>query len=405
MPVDRNLKKEMEITVDQKLVMVIPTLRGGGAERVATTLVQAFSRLEPKLKLILVLFGKENDVALPASVTVRCLDVHLGESLPAALYRFFQAVSRLAAILRETGPCAVLSFLDFTNIVTLLANWLVGAGNRIAISVRTRPSAQYRQYPANYRERVVGSLIKHLYNRANIIISVSRDAADDLVKNFKVRNDLIQILHNPVDLHHITVLAGENVSEPVFQTSEPIVLAVGRLSPAKGFDSLLRAFALLRKKMPAKLVMVGDGPEKAPLMGLCRRLCLANDVLFLGHQENPYKFMQRATLFALTSRYEGFVNVVGEALACNLPVLGTRCFTDIEEIVKDGESGLLVSVDDIEGLAAGMLRLVNDAELRQRLAAAGKLQVQRLAVDTIAARYLAVLGMAATPDGMADVRN
>ncbi len=388
-----------------RLLVVIPTLRGGGAERAATNLLRVFPRLAPDLEIILVLFGKENDVTLPASITVRYLDLHSGESLFAAVRRFFQVLSRLAAILQELRPCTILCFLDYTNIVTLLAKLLAGAGCRIAISVRTRPSAQTRLYAADYREKVVGYLISYLYNRADMIISVTKDAADDLVQNFKIRDDMIKVIHNPVDLHHVGIRAGEDVTEPVFQMNEPIILTVGRLAREKGFASLLQAFALVRRNMPAKLVMIGEGPERSNLEGLCSELGIEEDVHFLGYQENPYKYMQRATILALSSRYEGFVNVVAEAMACSLPVVATRCFTDIEEIVQDGESGLLVAVDDMQGLADGMSRLICDKELRMKFATAGKSYVQLLAVETIATRYLEVMGLGPVASGMNNVRN
>jgi len=213
------------------------------------------------------------------------------------------------------------------------------------------------------------------------------------VETFHLPDDKIHVIGNPFDLEKIRHLAQESVSEPLFQGAAPILLSVGRLAPEKGGEDLLRAFSQLRQQTDARLVFLGAGPEKDRLERLCREMGLEGDVHFPGYRENPFRYMARSTALALPSHYEGFGNVLVEAMACGLPVVATRCYPGIEEIVEDGKTGLLVEVGDEAAMAAALLRVLNDEQLRRRLAEAGRERAQMFDNVRIVQNYRTVLNL------------
>jgi glycosyltransferase involved in cell wall biosynthesis len=362
------------------------------------------ARLDPALDILLVLFHGDARAPLPANVRVTRLGVKPRGNPLYAVLKFFRVVLGLARIFRREGPCAVLSFMDYPNLVSLLANRLAGSRNRMVVSVHTRPTAQSAEHAADLRERAVGLLIGRLYNRAAVVVAVSPGVGEDLAENFGIDQSRLRVIPNPVDLSRIAALAGEEVAEDLFAEGTPVILAVGRLSREKGHDTLLKAFARVRETTPAKLALVGEGQEEESLRRLSRSLGVEADVAFLGYQANPFRYMRRSALLVLPSLYEGFGLVLVEAMACGTPVVATRSYRGIEAIVEHERTGLLVEVGDDEALAAAMVRLLGDAGLRRRLAEQARRRAEAFDIGPIAQRYLAVLGLT-PPNPSEDVRN
>src|SRR2546425_838580 len=157
----------------------------------------------------------------------------------------------------------------------------------------------------------------------------------------------LTVVHNPIDLHHIKTRAGDSVTLPAGWSREGlIVVAVGRLVKLKGFDLLLQAFARLPDSMGARLLIVGDGEERAALSRAIDQLSLSERVVMVGWQTNPWQYMARAHALVVPSLTEAFPNVIGEALALGLPVLATDCSGGVREYLEDGLCGLLVPAGD-----------------------------------------------------------
>jgi glycosyltransferase involved in cell wall biosynthesis len=197
----------------------------------------------------------------------------------------------------------------------------------------------------------------------------------------------VQVIHNPVVTPELYRLAAEPVDHPWFGCADvPVILGVGRLNSAKAFDTLIRAFSLIRQQIPARLLILGEGEDRASLESLVQQLGLQQDVQLPGFVANPFAYMRVCSLFVLSSRWEGFGNVLAEALACGARVISTDCPSGPAEILANGRFGRLVPVDDAAALADGVITSLRSGE-RIDAAAASERFVEEKIVD----RYLEVL--------------
>jgi glycosyltransferase involved in cell wall biosynthesis len=199
---------------------------------------------------------------------------------------------------------------------------------------------------------VVPHLVKRFYPWADVVAGNSQGVAEDLRRVTGLPRERVRILHNPVVTPELQEKARLPVNHPWFGAGQPpVVLAVGRLTKQKDFPTLIRAFARVRQSRPARLIILGEGPDYAQLEALVCELGLKKDVALPGFVENPYAFMSRASLYVLSSRWEGLPTVLIEALYCGPPVVATDCPSGPKEILADGRHGALVPVGDVEALA------------------------------------------------------
>jgi len=222
--------------------------------------------------------------------------------------------------------------------------------------------------------------IKLLYHRAKKIVSVSQEAADDLVEHFGVTREKIQVLYNPIDIGKIQKLAEEPTDETVFDGH--VIITVGRLTKQKGHIHLLSAFREVKKAIPeAKLIVIGEGELRSELEG-------QKDVHLLGWQENPYKFLRRANVFVLSSLWEGLPTVLLEALACELPIVSFDCKSGPREILADGKYGVLVPEKDEHKLAQEIVNILNDKDKQAEWGEKAKERAQDFRMDFIMNKWL-----------------
>jgi glycosyltransferase involved in cell wall biosynthesis len=230
-------------------------------------------------------------------------------------------------------------------------------------------------------------MIRRLYPSADSIIAVSQGVKDDLVCRFGLPPAKITVVYDPVDLQRVRDLGSQPVGHPWFASARPIIVSAGRTTAQKDFPTLLRAFALIRRRCAARLAVIGDGPEMDRLQGLGRELGIADDTAFLGYQRNPYKYIAKAAVFALPSKFEGFGLVLVEAMALGVPVVSTCCPSGPEEILRGGVDGLLVPVGDHRRLASAIARLLAGPDLRRWFGERGRLRAEDFSADRIAERY------------------
>jgi glycosyltransferase involved in cell wall biosynthesis len=338
-----------------RIMFVLQSLRGGGAERVVVTLLRHLDRrrFEPHLMLL----EGANGIYLrdvPENVPVNAL----------AAQRIRRAAPRIVWAMRRLRPEVLVStpgYLSFAIILLrpffprtkLVAREAIGGRN---IEDNHERDFYYRWYP-------------HVVRRADRIVTQSDASARELSERVHPRPGQILRLYNPVDIEHIAMQA-QSVASPL-DGSGPHVVAAGRLAYQKGFDLLLEAFAhMLRAGIRATLTVLGDGPERAQLEVQSRALGIASSVRFVGMQPNPYPFLRHADVFALPSRYEGLPNIVLEALACGTPVVAFDCPHGVREIVQHGVNGLLVPREDVRGFQAALTRLVRSPDERAAIRAA-----------------------------------
>jgi glycosyltransferase involved in cell wall biosynthesis len=230
------------------------------------------------------------------------------------------------------------------------------------------------------------------FSQAEVVTVPVEDMIAIVERLAKVHKDRIHIVPDPVLETSFTEKAKEPLHHPWFQPGEPpVILGVGRLTRQKDFAALLRAFAIVHQEMPARLMILGEGEERKKLERLAQNLGIAQDVALPGFVDNPYKYMARASVFVLSSRWEGPGHVLVEALALGIPIVATDCPYGPREILLDGKAGMLVPVGDHESMAKAILELLRNPIKAKQLVEEGVRTAARYYVDASVQKYLSIL--------------
>jgi glycosyltransferase involved in cell wall biosynthesis len=277
---------------------------------------------------------------------------------------------RLARLFKEKGIQVAVSSNTGPNLATAAAK-VLGRG-RVKIILIEHNTFSVHEGKNHIKKFIAGKL----YPQADLIIGVSKGVSRDLAAVFPQVTSKTKTIYNCLltSSANLKKLAEAEVTHPWFQPKTlPLILNVGELFPRKGQDTLIQAFASMRKTMAARLIIVGTliEPTHENLKSVADGLGIAEDVAFLGYQDNPFKYMSQADVFVLSSREEGFGLVLIEAMACGCPVVSTDCPYGPDEIIIPEHSGLLVPVDDPEAMANAMIRVLEDTDLSLRLRQGG----------------------------------
>ncbi|OGR35009.1 MAG: hypothetical protein A2051_10360 [Desulfovibrionales bacterium GWA2_65_9] len=383
------------------IAFVISSLGLGGAERALVDLANRLAARGHELT-VLTLEGSGQESFFPLRPEVRrlCLDLKRPSmGLVSGVLANLGRVRALRRTLRDVKPDAVLGFIDTTNVLTLLA--CLGLGVRVVVAERSVPGV----HPVG---RLWSALRRLTYPLAAAVVVQSRDA---LMRLSPLARRKAVVLPNAVARPDHTAPAPPPDLPPELPPSLPknaqLVLALGRLSPEKNLDALVRAFAALAPKYPGLLLaLVGEGPERARLAALAQELGLADRVLLPGAAKNPAPWLAQAQLFVLPSRYEGFPNALCEAMAHSRAVIATDCPGGVADIVRHGQNGWLLPVCCGDGLAPALAEAMNtllaDPALRTRLGLRASEVLERFHPEAILARWEELLvgkAPAARPGG------
>ena len=344
----------------RKITILLPDLRGGGAERVNLALASAFATSGLEIEFGLMRERGELLDELSAAWRVVDLGAPRVRDLWPALHRYF----------RTTEADAVLAAMWPLTGVACLAKRTARSRARLVVSEHN----DFREAPAI--KPVEHALLRRLgpwiYGSADAVVGVSRGVIDSLQECASLPAERCTVIHNPI--RPVAEAPPEPEDAPLFAWWEGArhrLVAIGTLKEQKGFDVLLDAVARLPAEVDARLVILGEGPLRAALEGKVAALGLGERVRLPGFRANPYAFLRRAHLFVLSSRWEGFGNVVVEALAGGVPVVATDCRSGPAEILEDGRFGTLVAVDDPDALAGAVTRALatdHDPEALRRRA-------------------------------------
>lgn len=325
------------------IAFFMPSFAGGGAERSMVRLANAFVERGIQVDMIVV----KADGPLRNELLEKCNIVDLRAS------RTLASLPKLARYLRKERPQALISAMDHANLVAIWAKRLAHVPCRMIVTVRNDLSASGQGKKGKIY--AVTRLIGTTYRRADAVVAVSHGAADGLAKVTGFPRERINVIYNPVVSGELYTKSRKPLDHPWFaKNAPPVMLGVGRLVPQKDFVTLIRAFALVHARRPARLMILGEGLERAALEKLIDELDLRNAVALPGFMQNPYPYMKAAQIFVLSSRYEGLGNVLIEAMALGTPVVSTDCPSGPREILVNGKWGRLVPVGDVDGLAAAM---------------------------------------------------
>ena len=282
----------------------------------------------------------------------------------------------LARYLQRERPATLLAAMPYLNIEAILAWHLAAVPTRIVVSEHTHVS-RWVSISLDWRRRYLSPLLRRTYLEADAIVAVSNGVADDLASYIGISRELITTIYNPAVCPDLQIKAQEPLEHPWFAPdAPPVVLSVGRLGKSKDYPTLLRAFARVRAERPARLIILGDtdslnkrDERRAQLMELAAKLGVADDVALQGFVQNPFAYMVRASVLVLSSLYEGFANVLVEALACGCPVVSTDCPSGPAEILDNGRFGLLVPVGDDAAMARAVCTALDSPPDREQLRA------------------------------------
>jgi glycosyltransferase involved in cell wall biosynthesis len=388
----------------RKRIALFPgTLAGGGAERVVLDLADAFTRGGHAVDLVVSLRRGELVSEIPDSVrivelgTAGSIDVfgkllrlpsHTRRTILPAMLRKrrkkIRSLPRLEQYLLEQSPDVLMATTDVANLLALWGGWLARTSTRLFIKADVNLTT-WIDHAVDPLRRALPKLMAAWYPRAHGIVAVSAGLADELAQIAAIPRNRITVIYNPIDCRRIAGLAAEELADPWFQPGQPpVVLAAGRLHAQKDYPTLLRAFARLRTNRPARLVILGEGSERARLESLVKELGVSADVRLPGFANNPFAYMARAGALVLSSQWEGLSNVLIEALACGCPVVSTDCPHGPTEVLDRGRYGMLVQVRDPDSLAQAVGRTLDRAPDREK----AKQRAKQFDIEAVSHRYL-----------------
>lgn len=358
------------------VALAIPNLCGGGAERTIARLARGLLERGHKVDLVIFSIGTGAANKLPKGARLILLESeHEGwlqdRLLVARAFGLRAACSvsstligqsrRFAKYLDQENPDCILPSLPKMKVATFLASRIASRNQLIVPIVHSSLSRRGRKYKYLY---------SIMFPTAERVISVSDGISGELVRELGLAPRLVQRIYNPVVNCQMETLAGVWTDHPWLRDDgQPIVLAAGRLARVKDFPTLLHAFALVVRNRPARLILLGDGRWRSRLEKLARNLGVADSVWFGGWVDNPYPFMQKASVFVLSSRYEGLGNVLIEALAVGCPCVSTNCPYGPAEILENGRFGPLVRVGHAKGLARAIEQVLDSPPKKEDLRA------------------------------------
>lgn len=370
------------MTEKRRLLCFTSSLAGGGAEKHLLRVIGSLNQAMFQTSLAIARKGGVFESSVPAHVHVHALPT--GESSSSTL-RMVRAVLPLRQTIREVKPDILYSVMDYANIVALAAIKGLKYPPVTVLSVQNTPSQAYLR-PGNRWGRFLVRMMHIMYPRADSIVALSKGVAADLLQYVPGISKQLRVIYNAgVDYQLIDAL--DEPIEGQLAHDIPLVVACGSLTEQKGFGYLIEAFAQVRQVLPAHLWILGEGPRRAELEQKIKRLDLLDSVQLLGFQPNPYKYMAAAQVFVLSSLWEGFGNVVVEAMASGAAVVATDCPHGPGEIIIHEETGLLVPPADPSSLAQTIIRLLSDVELRAKLSNNGRRRSRDFDAQTIASQY------------------
>ncbi len=360
------------------ITIFLRCLYGGGAERVMLNLARYFLAQELTVDMVVAFTAGSLKEQLPPGIRLINLNVQSKLAI----------LPKLVKYLQQERPISMLAALHYPCEIALLAKRIAGVSTRVVVSEHNHLSQEAQRTP-QFSVKLTPLAARLLYPWADGIIAVSQGVVEDLANITQIPKERIDLIYNPVITPELFIKAKAPVNHPWFQTGKPpVILAVGRLHPQKDYSTLIRAFAQLRQIHRSRLVILGEGTELLNLNILITELGLQEDVALLGFVDNPYAYMDKAAVVVLSSAWEGFGNVIVEALAVGTPVVSTNCESGPAEILANGKYGDLTPVGDSVAMAKAILNVLSGNTKK-----VDSNWLQQFTLKTCAAKYLNVLGI------------
>ncbi|WP_171908139.1 glycosyltransferase [Natrialba sp. SSL1] len=312
-------------------------MSGGGAEKIILNIAKELSNRGHDVDLVLVNATGPYMQNIPDCINI----IDFGCS------RTLYSLPKLVIYLRDESPDALLATLNHANLVAIWSKIISRTPSQLLIRQSDIPSKNTLD---SKKEQVIHKLMRIFYPYSDEIIVMSNMGNEDLSSNYSINDDKISIIHNPVNVKNILEMKEESAGVPDFN-SEFVISSAGRLAEEKDFSTLIESFYYLQQSLDVELVILGEGEKRDELEQLTNQLGIEEQVSFPGFVDNPYKYISRSDVFVLSSKWEGFGNVLVEALVCETAIVSTNCPGGPNEILQKGKYGKLVPVGDSEALA------------------------------------------------------
>lgn len=332
-----------------KIALYVPSLNGGGAERIMVQLANLFSAQGHSVDLVLA--KAEGPYRSLVSSAVRVVDLKCS--------RVAWSIFPLARYLRRECPDSMLSALGYANLAAICAKLVSRRNVRLVVAEHSTLSASNKTVK-KLRVRMMPWIMRIAYPFADKVVTVSDGVAKDLIYTLGLESGTVETIYNPLDVDEIARLSRLPVENLKQESGKALILAVGRLNAAKDFQTLIRAFSLLQTKVSSQLVILGEGELRGELELLVQELGLVGHVQLLGFVDNPFAWMRRANVFVLSSAWEGLPGTLLEAMACGTRVVSTDCPSGPSEILEAGRWGRLVPVGRPDELAEAIAAALHD---------------------------------------------
>jgi glycosyltransferase involved in cell wall biosynthesis len=359
-----------------RIALLVPTLEIGGVERVFANLANGLHQCGAEVDLVVGRAGGDMGMILEKDIPIFDLESeHMLRSVP-----------RLAKYLRAREPEAMVAAMTHCSAAAVIARSIARKKTKI-VATEHNTMSRVVANTSGLKYRLMPLWSRWALSSADAIVAVSSGVADDLSAQTGILRKRVRVIYNPVITEALHLAAAATVEHPWFQAGEPpVILAVGRLEKQKDFPMLVRAFRLIRNRRPARLMILGEGQDRDRIEHVVYDAGLSEDVALPGLEHNPYRFMNRAAVFACSSQWEGFGVALVEALSLGAPVVSTDCMYGPAEILSDGKFGTLVPVGDHEAMAQALLNTLDNPVHTDSSA-----HLEQFAVRSVASMYLSVV--------------
>ena len=359
-----------------RIALLVPTFEIGGVERVFANLANGLHKSGAEVDLVVGRSGGDMGMVLEKEIRVFDLESH----------HMMRSVPRVASYLKAREPQAMIAAMTHCSAAAVAARAISGRKTKI-VATEHNTMSRIVANTSRLKYRLMPLWGRWALKSADSVVAVSAGVADDLSAQTGIPRNRFRVIYNPVITDTLRLASAATVDHPWFQPGEPpVVLAVGRLDKQKDFPMLVRAFRLVRNRRSARLVIIGEGPDRNRIEQAVHDAGLTKNVALPGFEHNPYRFMNRAAVFASSSQWEGFGVALVEALAVGLPVVSTDCTHGPAEILCNGKFGTLVAVGDHEAMAEALLTALDNP-----VRSDSSLHLEQFTVRSVASKYLSVV--------------
>jgi glycosyltransferase involved in cell wall biosynthesis len=364
---------------NKKVLIVLPSSTLGGAERTTYNLIKGLKNITP------VLFVQKGLQDLYKSLNPKMYffedfcSVSAGLSLKSVL-SYMKAVREVVGI---EQPLVIFGMMHFASLYITLAKDVFFLNTKIVASIRGNATAYFQRNPdVDFREKF---MVHYFSRRSDLMIVSSIGIKNDLTVNFGAKDSKTKVIPNGIDLEWVREISKDGVA---MKKDCPWIITSARLDTVqKDFLTLLRAFRIVRDSQKVKLLFIGDGPHKERITSWIKDMSLNEDVLLLGFQNNPFQYISKSDIFVLSSFFEGFGNVIVEAMALGIPVISTDCPSGPGETINHGINGFLVPVGDYKRMAEYIFSILKDSGLKNEISQAGLKRAENFSAPEMAQNY------------------